>query len=163
MIHNGIFTFKHYRQGKLIDIQQAKNGVTNLGAHLILDGIFNGGSIPANWYLGLIGNTGYTFLSNIDTMASHSGWIEYTSYAGNRKSYTTIAAASRRVTNSVSKGVFVFSTLGVIRGAFLTTDVTKGGTAGTLLSTSLLGGNGNAGALSLVVSDEIELEYDVYY
>ncbi len=163
MMHKGFFTIKQYRAGKLLKTVRSKNGITNEGAALVLDGIFNGGAIPANFYIGLIDTTGFTSFSISDTMSSHSGWTEFTDYSGNRKAYNTDPTANRSIKNSSSPAFFSFNSLAIIEAIFITTDETKGGSAGTLLATSLLGNDGDGGSLNLVVGDEITVEYEILY
>jgi hypothetical protein len=71
-------TLEHWRGGELLRSERFKNGVTNVGKNAFLDAFFNSGAQPANWYLGLISNTGFTSVSSSDTAASHPLWTEWT-------------------------------------------------------------------------------------
>ena len=66
-------------------------------------------------------------------MASHSSWSEITSFSeSNRPTLTLGTVASKSVDNSASKALFTQTATTSIVGAFLATNNTKGGTAGTL-------------------------------
>ena len=70
-----------------------------------------------------------------DTMASHGTWSEITAYTeGTRPTYSHASAASQAITNSASKAVYSINATTTIYGIFCTTNSTKGGTTGTLIS-----------------------------
>ena len=70
-----------------------------------------------------------------DTMASHAGWATITPYSNaTDPGWTEDATASdEQVSNSSSPAVFNINATDTVFGAFLKTDNTKGGTAGTLI------------------------------
>lgn len=115
------------------------NGITNEGKNKILDVMFNDGVQVANssWFIGLIDNSGFSTLADTDTMASHAGWNEFTSYSeANRVAWGSGAAASQSVTNA-TPATFNISGSGTVKGVLVPTNNTKGGTSGTLWATAL--------------------------
>ena len=74
-------------------------------------------------YIGLIDNTGFTALHRDDTLSSHPGWCEFLGYE----------PLSRPEANST----LTISEVGTIKGIFVTSDNTKGGTCGELQRLSL--------------------------
>lgn len=163
MKHCGHFRLRQYRNRVLIAERRAKNATTNIGAQTVLNGIFRGDPLPTSWFLGIIDNAGFISFSLADTMASHAGWTEFTAYSGARKAFTADLATGRTIRNAASPALFLFTGLAVIEALFVTSDSTKGGTAGILLATSLLGDEGSGAPLSLVVGDEIEVDYQIGY
>ncbi len=118
------------------------NGVTTAGGNYLLDAGLRNQTQLANWYIGLISGTGFTALALADTMASHVNWTEFTAYdEATRQAWTPGAAGGMAITNPV-RASFTISTNGsLIRGAFLASDNTKGGSSGTLWSTGAIAGN----------------------
>ena len=93
------------------------------------------GTQKTTWYLGLIDNSGFASLSNADTAASHPGWTENTAYSGGvRPTWTPGAAAGQAITNPTAT-TFPMTGTGTIKGAFLISDSTLGGTAGLMFAT----------------------------
>lgn len=128
-----------WRDGRCIDRFETHNGITNVGKNKILDDMFNDGTQTANssWYIGLIDASGYTALADTDTMASHSGWNEFTTYSeANRVAWGSGAAASQSTTNA-SPATFNITGTATVKGVFVPTNNTKSGTTGTLWSTAL--------------------------
>lgn len=163
MKHKGTFKLKQYRNSQLIAERVVKNTTTSIGAQTVLNSIFRNIPHPTSWFISLIESAGFTSFSISDTMAVHAGWTEFTDYVGNRKQYIADPASGRAIENETSPARFLFNGIAIIKAIFLVSNETKGGTAGVLLSTSVLGSDGDAGSLSLVVGDEIEVEYDVEY
>jgi hypothetical protein len=120
----------------------AENMVTNNALNDILNVYLRGTSQTANWYLGLVDNASYTGFAAGDTIASHSGWIENTNYSGGvRPQWTAAAASSQGVTNTSTVNFSMTPTSGAtIRGIFLNSDNTLGGTAGNLFATAAFSG-----------------------
>ena len=110
--------------------ESSKNIVVNTG----LDYIIDNGLATGPLYVGLVSDSP-TFAAG-DTMASHSGWTEFTAYDESvRQTWTEAGASSQAITNSASTADFTISTdSSVIAGAFIASDSTKGGTSGTLIS-----------------------------
>jgi hypothetical protein len=113
--------------------EEVPNIVVNAGLNDVLDKYFKGSTYTAAFYVGLVDNAGFSAYAAGDTMSSHAGWTEFTSYSGtDRPTLTLGSVASQSVNNSASKAAFSISSSGTVRGAFITTGATKGGTSGTL-------------------------------
>jgi len=124
----------------------AKNGVTDLGIATILNVFLRAQAGIASWYIGLIDNAGFTALASSDIATSHVGWSEVagTNYSdANRIVWLAGAAASGAVVNPTSSDFHMIPSAALtVRGLFLISDNTKGGTIGTLFSTAAFtGGN----------------------
>jgi len=129
------YTFEAFDpQGNLKWTHVEDNIVTNAGLDDILDKYYKGSSYTAAHYVGLTDGT--PTVAAGDTMASHAGWTEVTAYdEANRPTLTLGTVSSQSVDNSASKASYTISTNGTtIGGAFISTDDTKGGTTGTLVS-----------------------------
>jgi hypothetical protein len=106
------------------------NTNTTAGLNDQLTEYWKGSSYTAAWYVGLK-DTGSVVAG--DTMASHSGWTEDTTYSESTRQVLTLGTASAgSIDNSASKAVFSINGTTTIYGAFLVTNNTKGGTTGTL-------------------------------
>lgn len=126
--------------GTIAWTERIKNGVTNTGMNNMLDVYFNSGSQSANWYIGLIDNSGYSGVAASDTISSHAGWTENTDYTeSNRVAWGNGSASGQAVTNA-SAAEFSINASITIKGAFVVNQNTKGGTTGTLYSTGVLAG-----------------------
>ena len=122
--------------GKLAWSATVPNGVTNTALNDVLNVYLRNGTPKANWYMGLIDNSGFTALAAADTISSHAGWSEATGYsASTRPAWAPAAASSQAVVNS-STVDFAMSGTATIRGLFIVSDNTKGGTSGLLYSTA---------------------------
>lgn len=109
------------------------NLVTNEGLDHLLNNWLKGSTYTAAFYVGLTDDTPTPAAG--DTMSSHAGWAEATGYSeGTREALTLGTVSSQSVNNSASKASFSINATDVIGGAFITTDNTKGGTTGTLIS-----------------------------
>lgn len=108
-----------------------KNGIKTVGKNSVLDVAFHAATQITTWYIGLIDNTGYTAEAAGDTLASHSGWSEFTSYTGTRQEWTEGAASSGSITNSTPV-TFAITDTGTVKGIFICSATS--GTSGTLWS-----------------------------
>jgi hypothetical protein len=123
--------------GELVWDETIHNLVTNAGATFNLETFFRGTSYTASWYVGLVSNASFTAYNATDTMASHSGWQEFTDYSqSNRVAATFGSAAVNKAITASAASSFSVTGAGTLKGAFLTTNNTKGGTTGTLYSVS---------------------------
>lgn len=115
------------------------NLVTTVGKNYLLDNGLAGSAFTAAYYLGLISSTSYTGVAAGDTMSSHAGWTESTAYSNaTRVSVSWNAASSGSKASTTT--TFNINASDTIKGAFLTTVSTKGGTTGTLYSAGLFSG-----------------------
>lgn len=138
----GVYFFECYdKEGNLKWKEEAKNLVVNVGLKDMNDKYFSGSAYTATWYLGLITGPGSgTTIAAGDTMSSHAGWSENTSYSQATRPACTFGAATTAdpsvISNSASVAVFSINGTVTIAGAFLTSDNTKSGTTGILFSAS---------------------------
>jgi hypothetical protein len=137
----GRFLVEHLRDGQVIGQYSAPNGIVDVGLNHILETQFRSGTQVTSWFIGLIDNSGFSALSNSDTMSSHSGWSESTAYSNaNRPQWTPGAASGRQITNSTTVD-FSINATATIKGIFVTSSNVKGGTSGTLWATAAFGAN----------------------
>ena len=152
----GQFKVEHFRKGVKIGEYEFPNGIVNEGLNKILDVMFHDATKIATWYIGLVNNAGFTAYNAADTMASHAGWSEWTSYdEANRVEWTEGAASGKSITNATPV-TFTISATGTIRGLFVCSENTKSGTTGTLWSTADF-----ASTVNVVDDDEINVTYTV--
>lgn len=151
----GTFTIEcRDAQGNLKWRDTAKNGVTNGGLDNLLD-VYLRAQANSTWYISLIDASGYSALAAADTIASHAGWAESTDYtAATRPAWGPAAAASQSIANS-SVVNFTMNATKTIKGAFLISVSTKGGSTGTLFCTALF----SQGDRSVVNTDVIAVTY----
>jgi len=156
LVVGGALTSEQWREGKLISIRTAEiNGITTAGLNHILDTEFHAGTPVTTWYLGLINGSSTPTLSAADTMASHAGWTEYTTYSQtNRVAWDETAASSGSMTSTTTSD-FSMSGSGTVAGGFLTSVSTKSGNTGTLFMTATFSG-GNQTVSNL---DTLKLTY----
>lgn len=125
--------------GKVRDTIEFLNLVTNVGKNALLDTMFNQATQVASnsWYMGLITNTGFSAIAPTDTAASHPGWNEFVAYTqATRPLWGQGVAASQSITNSTPV-TFSINATGTIKGGFIISQNTKGGTTGLLWSAGL--------------------------
>jgi hypothetical protein len=113
--------------GNPLWVENVPNTVVDAGINDLLDKYFKGSTYTAAWYIGLK-NTGT--VDPGDTLASHSGWTENTSYTGNRQALTLGTVSGKSVNNSANKGVFPINGTTTIYGGFICNAQT--GTSGIL-------------------------------
>jgi hypothetical protein len=148
----GVYTVECFdANGNLKWSDSIKNLVVTQGKNDMLDQYFAGISYTAAWYLGLVdGATSPTYAAG-NTLASHSGWTENTSYSGNRPAVTWGAASSG--SKSTTATAFNISGSATIAGAFMCTVAT--GTSGILYSA----GNFTGGSRVVASGDTLNVTY----
>lgn len=153
----GKFVVEHFdKDGNLKGRHEFPNGVTNEGKDHWLSVTFNNGTQVNPWYIGLIDESGYTALDATDTMSSHAGWTEFTSYSeGTRVDWAEDAPSSQSITNSTPI-TFTISGAGTLKGVFVVSNSTKGGSTGTLWATALF-----ASDIPVAISDLLKITYTV--
>ena len=139
MSAGGVFTVTCYdSEGNQKWVNIAPNLVVNTGLQDMNTKYFSASGYTAAWYVGLVGNTSSnTTFSGGDTLASHAGWEENSSYSGNRKAATFGAATladPSNINNASSTASFTMNANATIAGAFLANVAT--GTSGLLFSVS---------------------------
>ena len=132
----GKFNVQHIRDGIVIGDYEFPNGITNVGKNSLLGVYFHADTQISTWYVGLVDNAGFSAFAAADTMSSHAGWTESTAYSeATRNEWTEDAAASQSITNSTAL-TFTMNGTATIKGIFVVSNSTKGGTTGTLWSTA---------------------------
>ena len=156
----GVFTIQCFGQdGNLKWEEKNHNLVVNEGLKDMNDKYFAGSAYTAAWYLGLITGPGSgTTIAAADTLASHTGWTEYTDYTGNRQAVTFGAATLADpsvISNSASPNPFVITAPGgTVAGAFLASVAT--GSSGILFSASDFQSPGDR---AVVAGDTLNVTY----
>lgn len=151
----GKFVIEHYdANGNLKGKYDVPNGIVDVGLNHILETEFRSGSQITTWYIGLIDNSGFSALAAADTMGSHAGWTENTDYdEASRPTWSPGAAASRQITNGTTVD-FTMNDTATIKGIFITSNNTKGGSTGTLWSTAAFGST-----VAVAASDVLKVTY----
>lgn len=157
-VHNlplrGAYYIEHRNSaGKLIGLYRVPNGIVDEGMDDLLDVHFGASTQHTAWYIGLIDNSGYTGVSNSDTLATHAGWTEATPYSGNRVAWSVGSAASRSISNS-STADFAITSTATLKGIFVTN--VSSGTTGVLWSTALF-----SSTVSVQNGDTLKITYTV--
>lgn len=148
--------FEQFRDGELIDKEICYNGIVTVGKNSLLDVAFRAQTQLTAWYVSLINNSGFSALADADTMSSHAGWTEFTSYdESTRVQWSPGAAAAGAITNA-SAMTFTINATGTLYGAFITSGSAKSGTAGTLWATAAFNT-----AKPVSNGDEIKITYTV--
>lgn len=120
------------KDGNVKWTEDVDNIVVNVGLDDILDKYLDGSSYTAAFFMGLK-DTGTPVAA--DTMALHASWGTITPYSNaTDPALVWDAVSGQSIDNSGSPCVFNINATDDVYGAFLKTDNTKGGTAGTLLS-----------------------------
>jgi hypothetical protein len=95
------------------------NGPTTEGLNYLLNAAFRGGTPVAQWFLGLVDNSGFVRVAAADTHANHPGWAEFHQvYLGRRPAWDPLPAADGALGPNVQAEVLLVGA-GTIRGAFL--------------------------------------------
>jgi|LGOV01.1.fsa_nt_gb hypothetical protein len=111
------------------------NLVVDEGLDDSLDKYFKASAYTSAHYAGLTDGT--PVVADIDTLASHAGWVEVTAYTGDRKAITWGTVSGESVDNSANKASFAINANGtVMGGAFVCT--VASGTGGTLYGGGVL-------------------------
>jgi len=134
------------------------NTIVTVGLNHWLDVAFHGETQVDPWYIGLIEDSGWSGVVAGDTMASHAGWTECTAYSeANRVEYNEAAAAAGVTTNSANKAEFSMNATKTLKGAFLVSDNTKGGSSGTLFAAGAFSG----GDQPVVSGNTVQVTYQL--
>lgn len=133
----GRFHFEAYdADGKLAWSAEIPNGVKNTALNDVLNVYLRNGTPKAAWYMSLIDNSGFTALAAADTISSHAGWSEATGYSSStRPAWSPGAASGQAVVNGTAVD-FAMTGTATIKGAFIVSESTKGGTTGLLYCTA---------------------------
>ena len=139
---------------------KSHNLVVNVGLQDMNAKYFSGSSYTAAWYIGIYGAAASNTPAAADTMSSHAGWTENTSYSQATRPVCTFGTATTAdpsvITNSASPATFSINATTTVGGAFLTSNNTKGGTTGILFSASDFSSPGDR---SVVSGDSVNVTY----
>lgn len=155
---NGRHYVEHIRNGLVLATYDVFNDITNEGKNTIFDVMFSdlAATAAASWYIGLISLSGYSALAAADVMASHAGWTEFTTYSqSNRVGWGPGNPASQSITNA-TPATFDITGTGTVKGIFVATNNTKGGTSGVLWSTALFSAD-----VPVVNADQLKITYTI--
>lgn len=122
----------HDADGNLVHEDEWENLVVDEGLNELLDTALNGTTPVSDWYIGLTDQSPSPAAG--DTMGSHAGWTEITAYDESaRQLWDSGTVSNQQISNSSNPATFTISSNSTgLGGAFLTSDNTKGGTAGKL-------------------------------
>lgn len=150
----GVFAFQLLRNGLVIAEHAFNNLVTTAGKNSLLDVGFRNQTQLPNWYIGLVNNSGWTAFDVTDTMASHAGWTEFTTYSqSTRVAWSPAAAAAGSISNS-TPAQFDMTGSGTLKGIFIASNNTKSGTSGTLWSAGAF-----SGLVNVENADQLKITY----
>ena len=128
-------------EGNLKWTDEIKNLVTTAGKNFALDTLFSGATYTAAWYVGLMSSSSYTTGAAAgDTSASHGGWTEDQNYTQTARPTASFASASGGSKALSSAAAFSMNASTTIKGCFMISNSSKGGTTGTLYSAGLFTG-----------------------
>lgn len=127
-----------------------KNLVVTTGLNEIQKEFWKGSSYTAALFIGLIDNADFTSIALTDTAAKivtttpgvgDNQWKEFTGYSESvRQTLTMGTATAGALDNSLSIATFSVTTGFTLKGAFIVTNSTKGGTSGILIGASAAAG-----------------------
>jgi hypothetical protein len=142
---------------RCINVVNGWNGVTVVGKNHLLDVVF-GNATPVTqvdpWYIGLINQSPTPVLDEGDTLASHSGWSEFTSYSGGVRLEWDDSDAASKVKGSDTTSDFTISASGEVHGILVAS--VSSGTSGILWAT----GSFDA-SITVVNTDVLKITYGV--
>lgn len=133
---------------------QVNNLVLTAGKNDALDKYLAGTGYTAAWYLGLIDATGYTAIAAGDTSAAHAGWAEAVPYSNATRPAVAWGAASAGAKASTAVS-YTINAAATVKGCFLVSSSTKGGTAGITYSAGLFSG----GDRVVAIADTLNVTY----
>lgn len=137
-----LITVSHFYQVQCLDINgnikwvdDFENLVTTAGLNKYLDSTLKTGVTSPVWRVGLVTGPGTSnTYAAANTMNSHAGWSENTSYSETtRPVWTPGTISAGSVSNAASKASFSINASITLAGCFIIDNSTKGGTTGTLL------------------------------
>jgi hypothetical protein len=150
----------HDKDGNLKWEAESKNLVVNVGLQDMNAKYFTGSAYTAAWYLGLYGAGASNTPAAGDTMSSHAGWTENTTYSNATRPACTFGVPTTAnpsvATNSASPASFSINGTTTVGGAFLVSNSTKGGSTGTLYSAADFSAPGDR---SVVSGDTLTVTY----
>lgn len=137
------------RSGKL------KNAPTTVGLTQILSVHFAAGTQSVAWYAGLVNDSGFSAFAAADTMLTHGGWTELTTYSESVRQTWSPTVTSAVATNTTVMSFTIGGTV-VVKGCFFVDNSTKSGTSGTLWATAAFDSS-----QSLVLNQVLRVTYTI--
>ncbi len=138
------FECREFAGGPLLWVAFIKNLTTTQGLNDNLTKYLKGSSYTAAWYVGLVDNASFSAFNAADTAAQiggSNGWLENQDYSESVRQTLTLGSASAgSIDNTGSPAVFTMNSTGTLKGGFLASSSTKGGTSGVLFSEGAFGG-----------------------
>lgn len=123
--------------GRFVWHNSFSNDITTAGLTSLLNVYFNAASQITAWYIGLINNSSYSAVSSSDTMTSHSGWAELTNYSETTRPQWSNLSGDNALIGNATPVEFTITTASVIKGIFVVSNNSKGGSTGTLWNTGI--------------------------
>lgn len=142
------------RHGRVKAVRTFRNMATTAGLNMMLNVMFRGTTPSTSWYVGLINNTPTPTLAAGDTMSSHAGWSEATSFLSNSTRPAWAPGAASAGLLSAAAAAHTFNNTGTVYGIFIADNNTKGGTSGNLWATAPLDS-----PLAVVNTDTLTITY----
>lgn len=128
--------------GAILWAERVKNIVVTEGLNDVLSKYFEGAAYTAEWYVGLVDNASWTAFAAGDTASkitttanppTTNGWQEFTDYdEADRQTLTLGTASGGSIDNIGNLATFTINDTGTLKGVFLISNETKGGTTGVL-------------------------------
>jgi hypothetical protein len=136
-----VYTFAHLAvDGSVKEEFKIHNLMPNESVNYLLNAAFKGGAQYSTWYVGLFGAN--RVIQPTDTMilllADCVEDVIYTTTGNARLTATLSTVVDGALSNVASPNTFAFPAASTVRGAFVTTGVTRGANTGLLASAVLL-------------------------
>jgi len=135
-----IYTIEHIGvDGKIISSEQVHNLMPTVGVDYLLNTAFKSGSAYASWYVSLYEANRTPLAADTMTtlLADCTENTGYTTTGSNRLAITFPAVSVGTLSTIASPNVFDFVGAATIRGAFITSNITRGNNSGLLMSAVL--------------------------
>ena len=147
--------------GQIKWTETIENLVVTVGKNDLLDKYFTGSVYTATWYMGLVDSTSFTAYAAGDTLASHTGWLEFLNYtvSGVNRATPSWSAASSGSKATTATSFPITGAGGSVLGAIMCTTLARNtasnGGAGILYSA----GSFTGGARTVVSGDTLNVTY----
>lgn len=112
--------------------ERGANTLMTVGLTHAMGCVFNAVAQITQWFMGLIANSDFDEITVDDTMSGHAGWVEFEDYSGATRPQWTPLSVSGGVIVNTSAVQFTFNAASTVKGFFIASSSTKGGTTGTI-------------------------------